>query len=1054
MTRKLSWRLLACCAVLLPAFAPSSHAEPGSRSLDRFDDVSKWQAASYPGTNLAIVPDAGHEGGGMRLDFDFHGARGYVLARRDLRARLPENWAIHFWMRAAAPTNTFEFKLVDTKGQTVWWRVQRDFEFPLGWQRITIRKSQLAFAWGPNPKEPLREIGAIEIAISAGTGGHGSIWIDDLQIEERETTDLRALRPRIRASDGGDARAVFDGKPETTWRGEADSGDPWVELDFGRTVEYGGLVIDWDDAGAPPAFRLLVSDDGNAWASAWESGPTGGSRSYLPLPDEESRHLRLELLAGTGHGIRELRLQPYSFSETPNDFFKAIAGEAPRGAYPRYLLGQQSYWTVVGVDAGASKALLDEDGRLEVPTGSFSIEPFLRIDDDLVTWADAQKTQQLAEGQLPVPTVTWRVGDFALDVTAFAAGSPGRSTLYARYRVENLSDLPRKASLFLALRPFQVNPPWQSQLKVGGVTSVEQIARRGRGISVDRQQTVVPLTPPEAFGAMSFEEGDLVEWLRQDRVPTAEIVSDRLGWASGVLRYDLELPESDTREVWIAVPMESAVEPPELAYEDETAAAAHLQDTLRFWRQRLARMPIRLPESGARTTRTLNATLAYILVNRNGPAIQPGARNYARAWIRDGALTAAALLEMGYSDEVREFLRWYARYQYDDGRIPCCIDSRGADPIAEHDSNGEFIYAITSYYRHTRDRAFLEEMWPKVVRAVAYIRFLREQTMSTSLDGRPPSATWGIAPPSISHEGYSSRPVHSYWDDFFLLRGLKDAVTIARELGDEEHAESFTELRDGFRIDLYASISRAGELHQIDFIPGSVELGDLDPTSTSIAVSPGDELQHLPQAQLQRTFERYFSHFLERRDGAIEWQSYTPYELRNVGTLIRLGHKKLALEALDFFLADQRPVGWLEWAEVVWRNPREPAFIGDMPHTWVGSGYIRSVRSLFVYEREADRALVIGAGLPRVWIDTAPGVAVDRLPTHYGSISYSARRDSAGRVRISIYGDLHEPPERIEVVSPYDEPLTGVSVDGQEIAEFAPDRVQIQSLPADVVFRY
>jgi len=31
-------------------------------------------------------------------------------------------------------------------------------------------------------------------------------------------------------------------------------------------------------------------------------------------------------------------------------------------------------------------------------------------------------------------------------------------------------------------------------------------------------------------------------------------------------------------------------------------------------------------------------------------------------------------------------------------------------------------------------------------------------------------------------EGYSAKPMHSYWDDFFALRGFKDAAFIAKEL--------------------------------------------------------------------------------------------------------------------------------------------------------------------------------------------------------------------------------------------------------------------------------
>ena len=1045
-------RLLALSAglVLLPA-------EPGARVLDDFEGAPGWSAAAYDGTSLAIASDAGRRGRALRLDFDFHGARGYVTARRPVRMQLPESYALVFWIRAAAPANTLEIKLVDASGQNVWWRRQRDYAFPADWTRVVIRSSQLEFAWGPAPGDPLRELGAIEIAVAAGTGGRGSVWIDDLHLEAREPTDLQALRPRIRASGAGDPTAVFDGDPSTAWHSELEPARQWLELDFGRPLEYGGLVIDWEAPDEASAFRVRVSGDGERWATSYEATTAGGPRSYVPLPDEESRFLRLELLRSRGQGyrIREIRLEPYAFSESPNRFFETVARDAPRGCYPRQLLGEQAYWTVVGVDGGTHKALLDEDGRLEVAAGRFSLEPFLHADGQLVGWADVETSQDLADGYLPIPSVTWRHGDLRLRITAFAAGRPDGSTLYARYRIENAGREPRPVRLLLALRPFQVNPPWQSLNRVGGFAPIHDLSRRGRSILVDRAETLVALTPPDDFGAIPFESGALTDVLREGGVPQSETAHDPLGYASGALRYDLDLPAGGAREVWLAVPFDPAAGWSELAGEDAASAAARLDETTRQWRKRLERISIQVPDAGAQLTRTLKTTVAHILVNRVGPAIQPGARDYARSWIRDGALTSAALLEMGYADEVRDFLRWYARYQYEDGHIPCCIDARGPDPVPEHDSNGEFIYAITDYYRHTRDRAFLEELWPHVVKAVAYIGFLREQTMTSEFEGPDALPAWGLAPESISHEGYSSHPVHSYWDDFFLLRGLKDAVTIAHELGDEYHAARFTTLRDDFRADLYASIARAVAKHDIDFIPGSVELGDFDPTSTSIAVEPGEELPNLPQAPLERTFELYFEYFLQRRSGEIEWKSYTPYELRNVGTLIRLGRKALALEALDFFVADQRPPAWNQWAEVVWRDPRTPAFIGDMPHTWVSSGFLRSFRSLFVYEREADRALVVGAGLPRAWIDAAPGVSVDGMSTHYGSIGYSARRDDAGAVRISLHGDLRlDPPERIVIESPYDEPLAGVTVDGAEVADYEPHRVVIHALPAEIVLRY
>ena len=45
-----------------------------------------------------------------------------------------------------------------------------------------------------------------------------------------------------------------------------------------------------------------------------------------------------------------------------------------------------------------------------------------------------------------------------------------------------------------------------------------------------------------------------------------------------------------------------------------------------------------------------------------------------------------------------DFLRWYTPYQYPDGKIPCVVDRRGADPVPEHDSCGEFIFLVEFVY--------------------------------------------------------------------------------------------------------------------------------------------------------------------------------------------------------------------------------------------------------------------------------------------------------------------------------------------------------------------
>jgi hypothetical protein len=252
--------------------------------------------------------------------------------------------------------------------------------------------------------------------------------------------------------------------------------------------------------------------------------------------------------------------------------------------------------------------------------------------------------------------------------------------------------------------------------------------------------------------------------------------------------------------------------------------------------------------------------------------------------------------------------------------------------------------------------------------------------------------------------------VHSYWDDFFGLRGYKDSVELAEALGEPEKAAAFARSRDEFSADLHASIRRSIAEHGIDFIPGSADLGDFDATSTTIALAPGGELERLPQAELHATFDRYWQDFTARRAGTKEWDAYTPYELRNVGAFVRLGWRGRAHELLAWFLEHLRPAGWNQWAEVVGRDPRQPRFLGDMPHGWVGSDYIRSLLDLFAYERESDQSLVVGAGIPEAWL-VGGGCSLQALHTRYGVIDIELeRRAGAVEVRLGTRDGWRRPP--------------------------------------------
>jgi hypothetical protein len=1088
---------------IIPAVPVAAAAQTSAPTivLDSFDSVSQWKATPADGVEISVHPEPnGLHGGAMRVDFDFHGHGGYAVIHRPLSLTLPPNYEFSFAIKGDAPTNTLEIKMIDSTGENVWWSNNPNFKFPKDWQTVARKKRQISFAWGPTADKELRRFAAIELAITAGSGGKGTIWLDDLAVTPLDPDTRFYPFPRVTASSqsqGYEVGRAIDSDSTTAWRsaplrvspsatgvattpGAVPSGAETIDLDFQKRREFGGVVISWEPGRRANSYEVQGSSDGQSWHTLYtvyrnsvspfaqtvaSSGRTAIAlsplfRDYLYMPESDARFLRIVLKSPenkNGYGIRDINIRPLEWAATENDFFLAVAKDAPRGSYPRPFLSEQSYWTVMGVDRDSAEALINEEGMIEVGRGQFSIEPFLFTDGKLVTWNDAKTSVASNPESLPLPQVTWSTKDLDLTINAFASGPVDSSVLYARYRVANTSKKYKKLILYLAIRPFQVNPPWQFLNLPGGVARVDSISLQGSTVRVTGNKFVRSLNSPSGFGAVAFDDGNIVDWLRAGKLPSAISINDPSGHASAAFAYELELgPRATSSPIDIAVALHEPTPPTSpgitlLPGQGERLVSEQLAKVQTEWREKLGRVTIALPPSASRYTETMRTQLADILINRDGPAIQPGSRSYSRSWIRDGSLTSTALLRLGHAADVKDFMEWYAQYQYDNGKVPCCVDEHGATPVPENDSHGEFIYLVGEYYRHTRDKAELEKMWPHVVKAVAYMDSLRHERMTDQYTIGANKPFYGLLPQSISHEGYSAKPMHSYWDDFFALRGFKDAAFIAKEL-DKPQAGDFAQIRSSFRSNLFESIRQVVITRHIDYIPGSVELADFDATSTTIAVSPGGEAGRLPGPLLLRTFDKYFQEARARAAGAKPYDAYTPYELRTVGTNIQLGQRARAHELLDFFFRDQRPAAWHQWAEVVYRDPKTPKFIGDMPHTWVGSDYIRSFLDMLAFERESDSSLVIGAGVRDDWVKQDPGVRVANLSTQYGPLNYDMRA-SGNVVTVNLRAGIRMPPGGIVIWSPLEQPILSAWVDGVPAAVKGAE-VRVRKLPSTVTIRY
>ena len=1017
--------LIALFVLILPAAAMAQ-----ATVLDDFEDISAWSADASTDVSAEVSPVDGSEGQALRLDYDFNDVSGYAFAARPLVIDPPANYEISFRVRGAGPANTFEVKFTDASVDNVHWRQVTRWQAPDDWTLVTIRRRHIVKAWGPNPDPVYRGSERIEFVIAAGEGGVGFIEVDQLTLRELPPEPSSPPRPIAEASSEVGvftAGQAVDGDIDTPWR-TAEGGVQRLTLDLGYEREFGGVTLRWAEDEHASRYALSVSPDGERWSRVREVTAGNGGADPILLTETAARWLRLELMDGPGeaYALNEIEIEPLSFGKDATSFVTAVADEARRGLYPRGFHGEQPYWTLVGVDGGGDSALMGEDGAIELGRGGPSVEPFVVENGRLITWADVGVTQSLLDDYLPIPSVRWAAEDWTLDVTAMAEGEPEHAALYGRYVLTNTSNRTLDLTLALAARPLQVNGPVQFLSTPGGVSPVERIDWDGRRLSLGEAFAVTPLSAPDAVTASSFDAGADPQSLIASGREASLSVQDAAGLAAAAMTWRVTLAPGESRVVGWAAPLEGDL--PALTGAPEAVLAGVEQRTASMWREKLDRFDITVPDEGQRIVDTMRSSLAHILMSRDGPNLKPGTRSYNRSWIRDGAMIAEGLNRLGWVDVSEDYLRWFAPYVFSDGKVPCCVDARGADPVPENDSHGEFIFLAAETYRYGGDLELLRSVWPQVRGAIGYMDQLRASERTAENQTPERRHLYGLLPPTISHEGYSDQPAYSDWDDFWGLLGYKDAVFIAEALGETEAAARIAAARDEFAADIHASIRATAEHHGIDFIAGAADRGDFDPTSTTIGLSPGGEQDRLDPVLLANTFERYWTEFEQRAENRRDWDDYTPYELRNVGAFVRLGQRERALAALDFFFADMRPRAWNGWAEVVVRDKREPRFIGDMPHAWISSDYIRSALDLFVHDR--DGALVLAAGVPGRWLDDPAGVGVSDVRTPYGSVTW-ALAPSAGGWTLTLDGDA-APPAGFILSWPPDGPAPGRTViDGQ-----------------------
>lgn len=1054
-------RFVVVAAGWLSAFAASGQDVV---VVQGFEAAEAFNLVKSEGVTLRAAVEPGVTGNALRVDYEFVAGGGFGIVQFPATVVLPApeagDFEFAFKVRGEGTPNALEFKLLDVGGDLalnaekadVWWVNRRDFVPPKEWTTLRQKRRHVTFAWGPKGGPAPTRVDKIEFAIASVNGGKGTLWFDDLTFRTIAPPPSPLPEAKVMVSVGGASAA-----PAAFPIAIAGGGAPTeVTIDFGYERDLDYLCTTF----AGPALDAGVSTEVLAAAAG---GPSSVVAKYgvrqakiqdciLPETSATSVTLRLRTSGPEAASLVSVEVPEAGLGSDMNRLAKRWAAASPEG-YPKYLRDQQTYWTVVGLPGSPNEVLVSDTGAVEIGDRAYTIEPMFHLNwrEDLSVYkvihtpnSSMQPTTTPTLAADGAVTITSVIGLQKLITTVRVVATPEGESAVITYTATNSSQSP--GGMFgIRVRPFQVSPPWQFLNMTSGVGSIRSVRRTERGVLINEESE---LTVDPALPHASLDSFETHNWYSPPRRPLSLMrpnttVGTKVdcpramasAYAGVELLPDSSSPQNLTWTVTCPLPRKSQAFQSNLIPRPQVVPA------------------IQVPAAQQPLLDTLNANINYILVNADGPAIQPGSRCYERSWIRDGSLTSNALLAFGHAQQAVDFIDWYAKFLIPIGddalKAPCVVDKRGADPVPENDSHGQYVFAVWNAYQFTKDISILERHWPNVQKVLRYIDMLTAERTTKDFGpdgpprqepGKPPVPAWafmGLMPESISHEGYSAKPMHSYWDDWFTLRGLNDAARIAEALGHFDEAKALSHRAILFRGHLTNSIALTMDAHNIDYIPGCVELGDFDSTSTTIALWPGHALDTTGQREeLVSTFDQYWE-FFQKRAATNEWVAYTPYELRHVGVYVRLGQPDRAEAVLNWLMQHQRPQGWRQWAEVVWNDPATPKFIGDMPHTWCGSDFINSFQAMLAYESDDDTAIHLFAGLTPAWFQTPEPTRVVNLPTHFGPLTAEIKSEALAtgrRVMCTIEAGCTPPKGFIVRAPSLDGRLVSINVNGKPIA--------------------
>jgi hypothetical protein len=490
--------------------------------------------------------------------------------------------------------------------------------------------------------------------------------------------------------------------------------------------------------------------------------------------------------------------------------------------------------------------------------------------------------------------------------------------------------------LVAAVRPY--NPE--------GISFVDSISvENEREWLVNKTQRVRFNAAPERVAMSCYEGGDVLNQFQ--RAEKRDSISCRVGMATAGAMF--------SREIEVRVPLEAG----------ESRGSRHAR-TSRWPDERNACAKLEIPN--ARWKELYDIAVSTLILH-SPHEVYPGPYTYKRFWYRDAAFILNALASIGAHERCRRMIDLFPRGQLSDGYF--------RSQEGEWDSNGEVLWILERCFALSGE-ALPDEWLDRIERAARWIVNKRIR------QGRHT----GLFPAGFSAEHLGLNDFY-YWDDFWGVAGLRAAAKLLHSSRPEAAAKFQQEAAD-FLDSIEKAITKSKWPIE-NIIPAAPDrrmdsgaIGSIVADYPTQLFAPGD-------ARIMNTVEWLMAHSFFRGGFFQEMihSGINAYLTLHVAqALLRAGDSR-AHELIDAVARLASPTG--QWPEAI--HPRTlGGCMGDGQHVWAAAEWVMMMRHLFVME-EGNR-VVIGAGLPREWLQMQARISFGPAATRYGPVT--VRLEPAG----------------------------------------------------------